>query len=387
MRQGIKRSRRSKNNCDHPGKNALSLMKIIRDYILKDFISSFIFSLLSLSMIMLLGNLVRLSDMVIRKGVNPLDAVKMFLYFMPSLLAFTIPLACLLAVLLSMGRLIADNELVAIKVAGVSIYRLLLIFLILGAILSLGLFLLNDDVVPNMRYNYHTELKNISSKNINALIEPGVFSENLKNYAIYVSEMEGKRLKDVIIYELGANNQTSQATYAKEGQFTVLNDTMKLQLNDGFRDNNDPRKKQFSRIKFKTAFIDIPVDDGKSKFAEKKFSEMPISELLNKIAMFKRLGSDRREARTELYKRLSFSLSPMVLVILGFSVSLMVKHREKSINFGIAFLIAGFYYLLFIAAESLGQNHKADPRIIMWSPNILVLIAAVFLLYKYARSR
>jgi LPS export ABC transporter permease LptF len=362
-------------------------MRIIRDYILKDFISSFIFSLLSLSMIMLLGNLVRLSDMIIRKGVNPLDAAKMFLYFMPSLLAFTIPLACLLGVLLAMGRLISDNELTAIKVAGVSIYRLLTIFLVTGIVLSLGLFLLNDRVVPDMRYNYHTELKNISSRNINALIEPGIFSESSKNYAIYVSQMEGKKLKDVIIYELGGGNQTSQATYAKEGEFTVQGNIMKLKLDNGFRDNNDPLKKQFSRISFKTAFIDIPLDNGKQKLIEKKFSDMPISELIEKLNMFKKLGSDRREARTELYKRLSFSLSPLILMFLGFSVSLMVKHREKSINFGIAFLIAGIYYLLFIGAETLSQSHKADPRTIMWSPNIIVLIAAILIFYKYARSR
>ena len=73
-------------------------MRILRNYILKDFFSAFIFSMLSLSMVMLLGNLMKISDMVIRKGVHIVDALKIFSFFLPYLLGFTIPLSFLLGI-------------------------------------------------------------------------------------------------------------------------------------------------------------------------------------------------------------------------------------------------------------------------------------------------
>ena len=139
-------------------------MRILRNYVLKDFLSAFFFSLLSLTLVMLLGNLIKLSDMVIRKGVNIVDAIKIFCLFVPYLLGFTIPLSLLMGILLSMGRLISDNELVAINVAGISIFRILAIFIIIAFILTLTLFILNDKVLPEFHYNYRWHVKNIYSK-------------------------------------------------------------------------------------------------------------------------------------------------------------------------------------------------------------------------------
>ncbi|MDP8290451.1 MAG: LptF/LptG family permease [Candidatus Susulua stagnicola] len=100
-------------------------MKILRNYIIKDFLSVFIFSFLILSMVMLMGNLMKISDMIVRKGIGIIDAFKILSFFIPYLLGFTIPLAFLMGVLLVMGRLIADNEIIAIRVAGISLFKIL----------------------------------------------------------------------------------------------------------------------------------------------------------------------------------------------------------------------------------------------------------------------
>ena len=125
-------------------------MKILRNYILGDFFSSFLFSLFSITLVMVIGNLIKISDMVIRRGVSITDAVKIFCFFMPYLLGFTIPLSILLGVLLSLGRLVADNEIIAINVAGISLAHILKIFLIVGFIFSLFLIILNNNILPKL---------------------------------------------------------------------------------------------------------------------------------------------------------------------------------------------------------------------------------------------
>src|SRR3990167_2438377 len=125
-------------------------MKIIRSYILKDFFSVFIFSFLILSSVLLMGKLIDVSDLIVRKGVQIQDAFKLLSFAFPPLLRYTLPLAFFMGVLLSMGRLIADNEIIAMRVAGVSTFKILHIFILVGIIFALLLFILNDKVIPGL---------------------------------------------------------------------------------------------------------------------------------------------------------------------------------------------------------------------------------------------
>jgi lipopolysaccharide export LptBFGC system permease protein LptF len=99
--------------------------------------------------------------------------------------------------------------------------------------------------------------------------------------------------------------------------------------------------------------MEIPISGKKQVKVEKKASDMTIKEINEKIKQYKTIGVDPRDLATELHKRVSFSFSILTFTILGFGVSLMVRHREKSINFGIASAGALVYFLLFIPAETL----------------------------------
>ena len=83
-------------------------MKILRNYFLKEFIGPLFLALGLLTFVMILGNLVKIADLVIRKGVDIYSVTKLFLFLMPYLLTYTIPIASLVAVLLALGRLSSD---------------------------------------------------------------------------------------------------------------------------------------------------------------------------------------------------------------------------------------------------------------------------------------
>ena len=332
---------------------------------------------------MLLGNLMKISDMVIRKGVDLIAAMRIFSFFLPYLLGFTLPLSFLMGILLSMGRLISDNEIVAINVAGISLWKILRMFLILGTVFSLFLFILNDRIIPDFHYRYRSQIKNIYAKNITALIEPRVFLENFQDYILYVSDREGNKLKNIFIYEVTDQKGVSKVTFAKRAEFITDGSTLKLKLEEGFRDETGSGgKNELYRLNFKVFFMDIPIEEKKSVNVEKKPSDMRLDELRKKIAHLKEMGIDPTDLVTEFHKRISFSFSIITFIILGFGVSLAVKHREKSINFGIAFLAAGIYYLLFVLGETLVEYDKIVPLLGMWIPNIAVTLTGGVFLYK-----
>ena len=128
--------------------------------------------------------------------------------------------------------------------------------------------------------------------------------------------------------------------------------------------------------------MDIPIQKQEKLHISKKPSDMRLSELREKIAQI-----DAPKLKGEFHKRISFSFSCLAFIILGFGISLVVKHREKSINFGIAFLTAGVYYLLFIFGEALLEYSYIAPALGMWLPNIVVISIGGYLIFKHAYSR
>jgi len=362
-------------------------MRILRNYILRDFLSALFFSLLALTLVMILGNLGKISDMIIRKGVSAVDAFKILSLFIPYVLGFTIPLSILMGVLLAMGRLVADNELTAINVSGISLSRIITVFLTIGVISSLFLFLINDKIIPYFHYNYRSYVKNIYSKNITAIIEPGVYLENFKDTILYVDDIKDNKLKNVFVYEINKEG-LSRLTYAKYGEFVVDKNILKMRLENGFRDEINPKNtKEFYRLNFKIFFIDIPVENKVKSQVNKKASDMNIKELKTKIKYLRNKDINPIEFIAELHKRISFAFSPIIFVILGFGVSLVVKHRERSINFGIAILVAGIYYLLMLLGETITKFQFVPPMFGMWLPNIVVGAIGLYLIIKHAHIR
>src|SRR3989344_4963128 len=99
-------------------------MRILRDYILKEFFHSFTLSIIVFTFVLLIGNIIRLADLLINKGVDMISVVRLFFYLIPWLSTFTLPIAALTAVILTFGRLSSDGELTAMKASGVSFYRI-----------------------------------------------------------------------------------------------------------------------------------------------------------------------------------------------------------------------------------------------------------------------
>ncbi|MDD5238608.1 MAG: LptF/LptG family permease, partial [Candidatus Omnitrophica bacterium] len=149
-------------------------MRILRNYFLREFIMPLFLSLGILTFVMILGNLIKIADLVINKGVDIFSVSKIFLFMMPALIKYTLPISALAAVLLSLGRLSSDNEIVAIKASGINIFTLILPLLIVGIILSLILVIFNDRVIPYAHFASRKTLIEVGIKNPTAALEEGV---------------------------------------------------------------------------------------------------------------------------------------------------------------------------------------------------------------------
>ncbi|MBP7216402.1 MAG: LptF/LptG family permease [Candidatus Omnitrophica bacterium] len=360
-------------------------MKILRSYFLKEFIGPFFLSLGVLTFVMLLGNLAQIANMVINKGVDIVSVTKLFLFMIPYLLIYTFPIATLAATLLSLGRLSSDNEILAIKASGINLFFLIIPLLVVGLILSLILVVFSDRVIPYTHFASRKTLMEIGIKNPTAAFEPGVFINSFEKYVLFIYRIEDNKLINVRIYEPQGEGKPTRTIIAKRGEFIAIPEKkiVKLKLIDGTADEPDPEKPtQFYKLNFKTYFMTLNLAKMQNKGPiEKKPKDMTIMELKQEAGRLTREGISPAPIITQIHEKISLAFSCLVFILLGSSLAIITRRRQKSLNFGMSFAIVGLYYLLLMGAEALSLQGHMNPALAMWLPNILFgLIGSILLI-------
>lgn len=365
-------------------------MKILRKYIIKEIIVMFLFSLVIFTFTLVVGNILRLAELVINKGVDIRLVGKLFLYLIPFLLSYTIPMSILTSTLLVFGRLSGDNEIVAIRSSGINIYRLSFPLVVIGLLLSLLSIVLNNDVIPNMHFESRKIIKNIGIKTPAAYLEPGTFIKTFKGYIIFIHEIGGNKLKGVRIYQ-PQNEHSTRTIIAERGEFITLDNqnAVKLKLINGTSDEPNPKNPvNFYKLNFKTYYLTLSVDESiaSSGYTEKKSKEMNFQEIKNEIKKLGRYHVDTPNLITEFHRKISISFASLIFIIIGMPLGIFTRRGEKTVQFAIALGVIVIYYLLMALSIALSLKGIWGPGFWMYLPNIIIGATGIILLRKTIES-
>lgn len=347
-------------------------MRILRNYILKEMLPPFLISLLGLTGVMLLGNLVRLVQLVVNKGVNIFLVLRLFVYLIPFLLSYTLPIACITTVLLVFGRLSSDNEILAIRTSNIRLIKVITPILYIGLIFSLISIILNDRIIPYTHFASRRALTDIGTHNPAAALEAGTFINAFQGRILFIYHIEQNKMNNIRIYEPQGKDKPTRTIVAKRGEFVPLpkEKKVKLKLMDGSSDEPDLKNpNNFYKLNFKTYFLTL--DLAQKEELDKKPKDMTIQELASEMGKFKKLSVETAPLLTEINKKIALSFAPLIFILFGLPVALITQRREKRINFILAFGVVAVYYLLSLGCEALGMQNIVPPAAIMWVPNII----------------
>jgi lipopolysaccharide export system permease protein len=184
------------------------------------------------------------------------------------------------------GRMSQDNEITALKAAGVSVSSIIKPAVFFGGFVGLILCLFNNFVLPDMNYHARLLARDIYQKSPELTIEPGYFINTIPQYSMIVRDMEGNNFKDVKIFSKYSG--TEQVTiYAEKGKLTSKDDIIILDLENGEIHEIDLEDyNHYRRIKFVTHQITIPIDDlllNRNNESVRTDREMKVSEMIQKI--------------------------------------------------------------------------------------------------------
>lgn len=363
-------------------------MRILRDYILKEFFHSFILSLIVFTFVLLVGNIIKLADLVINKGVDVFSVLRLFFYLIPWLLSFTLPVAALTAVILTFGRFSSDGELTAMKASGISLARISTPIIMLGIIFSFLAFFLNDQVSPNASFASRRVIKEIGIRSPSAALEEGTFIRGFENYVIFIYEITGNKFKNIRIYQPQEGKPT-RTIIAERGEISSdpAKNLMELKLYNGTSEEPSPTDPDsFYKLNFKTYYMSLDLSKVfKKERIDKKAREMTIRELNAEIGKYIKQKIDTTPLYVEIYKKVNMSIASLVLVLLGIPLGIKAHRSEKSIGFGISLILFAVYWGAFLGGVALALQGAVPPFVGVTLPNAVFFVLGIAMFVNTSR--
>ncbi|MDD5680233.1 MAG: LptF/LptG family permease [Candidatus Omnitrophica bacterium] len=366
-------------------------MKILRDYILREMFPPLLLSMFIITFAFLVGNLVKLADFVINKGVELIYVGEIFLFLIPNLLSFTIPMGLLTATLLAFGRLSSDNEIEAMRATGINLYKIALPAITLGLIFSLLSVPLNDKIVPRTHYKTRMLIKELGMRKPATYLEAGTFIRGFKDYILFIYEIKYAKDKTIFtnirIYQPQKDAPT-RTIVARGGELIPLPDknAIKLKLTDGtIEEPNPTNPKNLYKLNFKTYYLTMFIDDTTMQESGKKTKEMTFDELKDNIAELKKSGIDPTPLQRRLHKRIAECFASFAFVLIGIPLAINTRRSEKSIGFGISLALIVIYWLLSALGTVFVTKDILPIWLAMWFGNIVLIVIGAIMMYITVR--
>ena len=261
-------------------------MNTLNKYLFKQSLIPFLLSVAVITTVLFLQFLIRAVDRFLGKGLDVFTIFEYLYLNLAWIIALSVPMSLLISSVMTFGRMAQQNEITALKSAGVNLYNIIKPAILFGSLVGIGLCLFNNFILPEMNYNARLLARDIYKKKPELSIEPGYFVDMIPQYTMIVKEMDGKNFKDVKIF---SKNQKSEQTtiYANEGSLSSDGNMITIDLMDGEIHEIDLSDYDYYRkIKFKTHQIMISMDElmlNRTSESNRTDREMRVSQMIQEI--------------------------------------------------------------------------------------------------------
>ncbi|MDQ1277744.1 MAG: lipopolysaccharide export system permease protein [Thermodesulfobacteriota bacterium] len=368
------------------------MKKIIHRYILKEIAFPFFMILFILTFVLLMGKILQLMDLMVNKGIRVFDILLMIIYLMPSFLLFTIPISLFVAIMMGLGRLSSDNELIVMKASGMSLYEISKPILLATVATFFLTAVTSYFLVPEGNYATKLLLFSVARQKASAGIKEKVFNDDFKGILLYADKIpvSGDYMEGVLISD--TRDQEDQSSIIAARGYLVANPnvmTVTLRLEDGATHGVDRDLKNYRKMDF--ARYDIKLDMGaaitEEKAKTKASTEMTTVEIIKRMQDKTIKDTDLRELAIEIHKKLSIPVSTVVFCRLGIPLGIRKHRTAKFWGFSIGLVVVLIYYLILLGGEALAETGQLTPFIGTWTPNILLGIAGIYLFFRTAEEK
>ncbi len=364
-------------------------MRLLDRYIGREVATHSLLGLAVFTFVFFIPQLVRLMDLIVRHAGGAASITLLFLSILPPVLVFSIPMAVLVGVMIGLGRLSADSEIVALHACGISLRRLLVPIGYVAATFALIALFITLWLSPLAVRTLRGLEEQILSSQAPFAVQPRVFDERFPGWVLYVQDVSAAAThwRDVFLASSGNSRQTSITT-AQDASISTGpgKHQIEVRLGNGSTQAYDPRRPdRYSITTF--AATDIPIDLTKSPAgavasAAPMDAEKSLSALIAAVN-----GPGWRAARIELQRRFAFPVACLVFALLGVAVGVRPRRGGRATGMILTLVLIGGYYFIFVTGDHFARQGKLPPWLGIWAADIVAAIVGILFLQRIEHIR
>ena len=368
----------------------LRVFRILDRYILRETLPPVFLSLLVFTFLLMIDPIMRYARELIAKGVDGWTIAELMLWLVPQGLGITIPVAVLVGLLMGLGRLSGDREIVVMQACGVSIYRLLRPVLALAlaaaAVTCYTLVVLMPDANQAFR---DIVFRNVAAATEND-VKSRVFYQGLPGMVLYVNEvdLQGTGWSGVFLADTG-DDDAPRIYIADAGRIVLdpANRQVDIVLTSGAAhdvDQADPSTYNINRFDETVLGLD-PDDVFQDGGQQRGLNEMTVAALRTRAAEREAGGLPVHNEIMAIHQKFSFPVACIVFAFIGLALGVTTRRDGKLASFVLGVGVIFAYYILFYGGQGLAKSARVSPHWAVWICNIVLGGFGVALLVWRAR--
>lgn len=310
---------------------------------------------------------------------------KSLIFLVPNILSISMPFSFVMSIMLTIGELSSNGELIAIKAGGYSYYDIVKYVMFFSIFLCFFLWFSNNFFAPSGIKKSRENVRMMFTRMTNIYLDSESFTD-ISDWNIYTDKVykDGK-IKGVFLTKKSQEqeNPSIVSITAWEGNYEILKEKgIRINLSKGNLsrfDLNDSSSYWWGNFDKYSAFIPFKIEDEKIRTPNPR--ELTILEILKVISE----GTDEKYiflCKQEMYMRFFLALSPFAFFILATAVGFIFDRESKSFGFFMSILIIFTYYSFVIFTKFISQKYKLMSIWIFSAPFLLTTLAGIYLWRK-----
>jgi len=370
----------------------MKVNSIVGRYLFREMIPPFLISLILFTFIFLMAEILDITNLIVKYGVSFSSVLLMLICSIPSFLIFVVPMSIMMGVLLAFLRLSGDNEIVALKACGFSIYRFLppvFVFCLIGCLVT-GFVCIYGS--PRGRLLFKALLVETVKSNVDIGLRERTFNDSFKGVMLYVGKIEtqDKTLIDVFIEDQQTRGTLSTIIAPKGKLFSDPETlTFRLTLYNGIINKVDQNDNTIHSVSFDTYDFNLEVAKVLSagRYGRKGRKEMSLAELRQDLKRTTKQDAKYYLLSMEYHKKFSFPFACLVLGLMAVPLGIQSRSAKRSFGMVLGLFFFLIYYILLSAGWILGEAGICPPVVGMWFPNVVLGAVGLYLLILSAKER
>jgi lipopolysaccharide export system permease protein len=352
---------------------------LIDRYIVKNFLVTTFFALLSVIMIFIvIDAMENLGDFLDRQA--PLKIIaQYYFFFIPEIIKLITPVAVLLGSLFVTARLSTQNELTAMKACGMSLYRIMVPYVIVALLVSCASVYFNGWIVPKANKKKFTLERSYLNKNTVSGSGANIYVQDSPTRILSMGYFDDQRdvASRVSIQDFSDTNFTMLVARVDAQSMEWDTTSHQWLMRNGVRRWFAGGKEQLVKFDMQPSDkLHFDPDDLRKK--QEHPDEMEYRTLEQFIENQRRAGQDVSRWLVDFYSKISFPFASVIVVLFGVPFASVKRRGGIGVQLGICILIA-FVYLIFLkVSQVFGYNGDINPLLTAWLANLLFLVGAVY---------